>query len=577
MPSNIKRHSQLFRQVGINAETDRILGPLFLKPNDDFPTNRDAQIVSGSLHIHNRLLAAGYKPVNPDSLTTEKDRGQILASVAEICRITNSHLEKYEWPQSMRYALLADIVSLAFSLLGAASLKQHLDAIELETFVAPAQKGALVKSGRPKAGFLESFDRGVDNLLLFSRPFLVNLNSQSGKKFADEGARHVHLSFERPSAPFLKTAIGNKLQLFKSLSPGTRLRYKLRAGDPSKVVMPGLENAEELQSNLQEVALAEIIQTIVGRLKQTVDEFNTVFHSTKVWLEGVKRSPTKAQFNNAGSISLAAMGHAFGEQDIAVDFFSHGAMISHGSPDRKFITEVLSRSIYNEPDYASSLLPRSPLQVCAQRNKSKIVSKVRLSGENSAAEPVEANRPFRIYFAPNFLSWFVCFHGMTQSCFEAEYCIRKLVETVSELPDVELYLRIKTTVQDNAKKLAKLPTRGLLPADISDVFDPARGIIDATHGSHQKYLGDADLVVTEGATAVMFEALEHRKPVLFLNRDVSREPSLPSIRLPGPVSQRGACYTAGAMKDLTATLHSIMQHHKDKPLTNTELSSFIWI
>ncbi|MEO1141941.1 MAG: hypothetical protein AAFW66_06310, partial [Pseudomonadota bacterium] len=181
------------------------------------------------------------------------------------------------------------------------------------------------------------------------------------------------------------------------------------------------------------------------------------------------------------------------------------------------------------------------------------------------------------YFAPNFLSWFVCFHGMTQSCFEAEYCIRKLVETIRELPKVELYLRIKTTVQDNASKLAKLPTRGLLPADISDVFDPAHGIIDATHGSHQKYLTDADLVVTEGATAVMFEALEHRKPVLFLNRDISREPSLPAIRLPGSISQRAACYTASALEDLVPTVTSLEHHHKDKPLTNSELSGFVWI
>ena len=576
MPSNIKRHSQLFQQSGFNADTDRILGPLLLKPNDDFPGNRDAQIVSGSLHIQNRLLAAGFDPINPDSLISESDRNQMLTSVAAICRICDSHLELEKLPQTMRYALLADIISLAFSLLGATCLKQQLEELEPVSFAGSSHKGSPVKGRTGTNGIFEKIDFGLDKLFLFSRPFLVNLNSQSGKKFADEGARHIHLSFDKPSASFLKTAVGNKVQLFKALSPGTRLRYKLRPNIPPNSGTLGLHKAEELLQKLQEITTSEIAHAIVSRLAIAADEYQIIFHSTKTWLEQLKCPPIKAQFNNAGSISLAAMGHALGEQETEVDFFSHGAMVSHGTPDRKFITEILSRSIYNEPDYATVLLPRSPLQVCAEDSDSKIVSKVRLATEQEPTGQANSDRPFRIYLAPNFLSWFVCFHGLTQSCFEAEYCIRKLVETVRELPNVELYLRIKTTVQDNARKLAKMPTRGLLPADISDVFDPVKGIIDATHGSHQKYLGDADLVVTEGATAVMFEALENRKPVLFLNRDVSREPSLPAIRLPGAIAERGACYTASAVKDLKAVIALLESQHKDKPLTNLELSSYVW-
>ena len=141
-----------------------------------------------------------------------------------------------------------------------------------------------------------------------------------------------------------------------------------------------------------------------------------------------------------------------------------------------------------------------------------------------------------------------------------------------------LDLRIKTTPLDLAKAGSK-PFRGMLPEDVAHLIDPDAGIHDASVGSHANYMKDADLVVTEGLTAVMFEALELRIPVLLLQSSPLAVPSLPSIGLPnqGGLQQRGAVYSADVTSDLTSVLDQIKKSHQGAPLQDDELRSYIWV
>lgn len=54
---------------------------------------------------------------------------------------------------------------------------------------------------------------------------------------------------------------------------------------------------------------------------------------------------------------------------------------------------------------------------------------------------------------------------------------------------------------------------------------------NCAYGSHKALIEEADLVIIEGVTAARFEALEHRKPLLLLNKSPERTLSIPAVPL----------------------------------------------
>ena len=84
--------------------------------------------------------------------------------------------------------------------------------------------------------------------------------------------------------------------------------------------------------------------------------------------------------------------------------------------------------------------------------------------------------------------------------------------------------------------------------------------------------------MTEGLTAVMFEALEHRTPVLLLS-DGGILPSLPAVGAADLLAgaPRGAVYAATAADDLAAVLGAIRARHEGQPLTDAELADYVWV
>lgn len=338
-------------------------------------------------------------------------------------------------------------------------------------------------------------------------------------------------------------------------------------------------NWQQVQRALSDVVSPSVSHGILTGLIDGYSEFETSKHALAGFLANCEKKPEYAYFNNFGSMELSGFGSAAHEAGLPVRFASHGAMISYGEPNRKLITSILSRAVFNEPACATQLFARSELQVSRKSNLSKLKPEIRVmevSGSINSRRGTD--RPFRVYLAPNFLSWFANFHGITHSCFEAEYCIRKLVCAIASSNDLVVDLRLKTTAGDVARQKIKEPDRGLLPSDITDLIDETNGIFDASYGSHSAYMESADLVITEGVTAVTFEALEMRKPLLFINQYSSREPALPATKTTGHGEvQRSATYCCSADDDLKRILLDLRRLHAGKPLTNDELSNLIWV
>lgn len=560
-------------------DMSKTITPLILKTTKAGPGDADVPLIAGSKRVFNHLKDEGYDPVNPDALLDEADQLQILSQMAELARILAGYFENLGFDPGGSDAVSARAVRNGFSALAFDKVVGKMGGLTPVDHIASVFSPRLKTiKPNPVSRILNSVGFYLDDKLLFNGEYVLDFSSQSGKKLTGATTENIVRPISTRSK-YLGADIQfhNKLQYLKKFKPGQRVRYKIAEamGDQEFDI-----DLKTLAQKISRVTGPQIADMLAVEIANGFQEIELAKNSLNNWLSAVSNKPDLARFNNFGSSELSGFGLALQQNGVPVEVKSHGALIAHGSADRMEVTSLFSRAIYNEPSCATTLVPRSPLQVATPEYKSKIIAKPLIKPQ---AERIETGsqheRAFRVYLAPNFLSWFACYHGMSQSCFEAEQCIRTIAAAVANRRDIELFVRIKTTTNDVARKNLKQPTRGLLPQDVRDLIEAQKGIYDASTGSHSELLENADLVITEGATAVMFEALEFRKPVLFVNRFASREPSLPSTRMQGgqPPKKRSATYCTSFSDGLEEVLGTIKVLHQDKPLEDGELEGLVWV
>lgn len=285
--------------------------------------------------------------------------------------------------------------------------------------------------------------------------------------------------------------------------------------------------------------------------------------------------PEEAVFNHIAHAGLAGIADCLKSLNVPLRMASHGALVAHGSPERLALAQAICRSINNTHPAISQIEPRSPMQAKDAFDGQKIHKVRRIA-------PMPETRPeagFTIYAAPNFQPWYECYFGLSVACFDIVDILENLARSAGKLGNgATVLVRIKTTTQDVAKA-SKIPTiRGVLPDDISQIL--AMGAVeDACFGSHRGYLDRSDLVVTEGVTAVMFEALEARKPVLLLQPAAGHEAALPGRSLAQAMGEgrRAAVYVASIEEDLPPMLDWLDRQHRGKPLTDAEVAPWVWV
>jgi hypothetical protein len=290
------------------------------------------------------------------------------------------------------------------------------------------------------------------------------------------------------------------------------------------------------------------------------------------------RRPDYALFNHVRDETLAGICAGLSESGIPCSMKSHGCLVSYGNSARDELAAVLGGAIYNSFPVMSELEPRSPLQV-QTTSLTQYLKKTKRVRSGVEPDYGKRNLPFRIYYAPNCQAWFNKFWGMVGSCFDLFECIKAVVNIIKRRSDIHLALRIKTSTHDFAQLGRLIITPKILPADIEHLIDPSQGIFDACEGPHSCHLDHADLVITEGLTAVAFEALEARKPILLLNASPCLKPSLPHVpasRL-RMESRRSAVYGASLDDDLAAMFSFIKERHHGLPLCDEELSGLVWL
>lgn len=283
-------------------------------------------------------------------------------------------------------------------------------------------------------------------------------------------------------------------------------------------------------------------------------------------------TPEKAVFNHVGDAIVAGFQASLRKAGVPCEMSSHGALATWGDSARHRMAAHLG-PIYNAFPGMTQLYPRAPALV-EPDSTAEVATQSRLR----AARP-RRDGAFRVYAAPNFRPWSEGFWGITNTCFDTLNALELLARAVRSRPRTEMFLRIKLTAKDIATPAKRPANRGLFPEDAAYLIDPEAGIHDASRGAHSSYLADADLVMTEGLTAVMFEALEARCPVLLMVPDARAIPALPAARV-GRLTEpgfRSAVYTACPTDDLMAALVALEERHKGRPLTDAELEPHIWV
>lgn len=384
--------------------------------------------------------------------------------------------------------------------------------------------------------------------------------------------RHIRLTAAR-NCSYTKALAKNTVQGVRAMLQNTQAA---RA-----VILPG----KPIPSVAIEAALRPAIFALTGNLKQAgalaayatlllaVIEADSL--AAGLLLDRYGKHLRLVVLDSPANTLEVALAEASRRRCIAVIEESHGAIVVYGGGNRQQAAAILAGGGYNWIPDADWLVPRSPLQTAGAPPK-RLLKVNRMV----AAYPRSAvTAGFKILFAPNFVRWNIAIPALTATCFDIHAIAGHMVSVLARRPDLEMDMRIKLTTKDAPSAHEMEIDRGLLPRDLERFFSAAKNIRNASALSWPRLLSDCDLVVTEGVTSVMFEALEHRKPVLLMNRSAKRVPSLPAWRLDElqKSTGRNAVYASSCEEDTEALLDAIIQRHHGKPLLDGELRQHCWV
>lgn len=395
------------------------------------------------------------------------------------------------------------------------------------------------------------------------KPYVLNLMTPTGRKVLATEANRNNFRLK-------KSDLSLWICRFQNFAR-TVLRSKNKLG-AKKICVP-----KSYSQNEPAIKMRDASSELIEQLNILVTRVVEIFNSHKIALDYFLAqwgAPMEVWLNCISGPEQAGYVAALCDSKSPIKMLSHGCMIIHGEPERQYVVSFLANSTYNFFPGITKIIPRSPFQVPKAIPDTKVEKVCRICDENMNGQIASK---LKIYAAPNFTRFRECLYPLSINCFDTYRNLTTLSENLAARTDVELLIRVKVAVEDNVKSIRKHNFRGLTPDDLADVFHDNTNVTDACYGSHQKYLMDCDIVVTEGISAVLFEALEARKPVILLGRP-GLAPSAPGQHLDDvdPLTPRSAVYWTHSAKEIAQNLDWLASRHKGKPLQKTELEKYVW-
>lgn len=413
-------------------------------------------------------------------------------------------------------------------------------------------------------------------------PFLPLLHPFGSSYILDMRANNARTP-PRPGMPRhvrLTAQVGrSNLQLaFRNAIQGLRARARPQEASRALVVPGPAVPDQALAAAIRSAIGGVEDETLVSMLPERVVTMLAGIEAHKAAIDlMLARFSSRLEFvamDSPANPLEVALAEGCREKSIPVVEESHGSIVVHGGGPREKAAAFLAAGGYNWTPAASLIVPRSPAQALGLPAGMSVLKVNRVIPYNAAPA---GRSGFRILFAPNFVRWSIAIPGLTATCFDTEAAARKLAGVVASRSDWSLDIRVKVTTKDTPGERDMSNDRGLMPEDLFPLYSMGANIRDASRDSWSALLKSCDLVVTEGMTAVMYDALEHRVPVLLMNRSARRVPSLPAARLADACAGRCAVYASSCEEDIASLLALVQERHQGKPLTDEELRSYCWI
>lgn len=291
------------------------------------------------------------------------------------------------------------------------------------------------------------------------------------------------------------------------------------------------------------------------------------------------RPPEEAWFNVVKDVRMAAAMTALKDLGVANRFQSHGGMHVFGSDAQCQISALLSESHFNGFPAARFLHPRGPLQEIVPRSDQKLVRSIgRVALSQSDGNAATRRTQFRIAFIPSYISWHSNFWGLANSCYDTFNVAKYLLELAPSLRDTEVRFRLRGQRDKHLKGSRRRVMTGIDFAPLKVGMDNCANVLDCSGHDYDELLEWADLIITEGITAVTYDSLEKRKPVLSLRGSEKIRGSF-AAKHPSVVEchKRRALYSADISDFSKVDISFLSRKHMGKPLVDEELRGTLYL
>lgn len=539
-------------------------------------------VVAASYRHFRAVEAAGFEAVDLLATFSESDLQDQLEVVWQVWQRYDAYLEQLDLPVEERSLL-------RLRGLQCITVYQRIIAIADVLSAAPL----IVRNGRvlpfsmdlPFPDSASTYDKQLPRgprwagsavpFLPFSRHVVLDARSSrwDAERTVDEQIT-VRLEFSNGhQSAFLRLH-----QLFRLLHLRVIRKPLLRCDLPQATIWPELQATIDRIPDPAGAEANDQIDNVLGRLTRNL-VLDTRRLASVVEDFALRHTPQieLLRLDFVADPLTAALVGAFRNTPTPVSLESHGNMVEHGTGTRRAIAGLICDNGFNDHPSVDFSVPQSKYQRPNRRSWRKVIKRSPIVERR----PVEtrSNDQFRILLAPNFILWPQAYPAMTTSCIECGAIVEFVANALAGDSDFELAIRVKTTGADQSTENSLRVDRGFHVDNVQHLFSLADNIVDSNLGSYSAALRRADLVITEGISKVVYEALEHRKPVVLLNWSTERTPSVPSVAFHEVLAdeQRHPIYQAACDEKLVPFLRTIKSLHHSDTLTDDELASALWV
>ena len=335
-----------------------------------------------------------------------------------------------------------------------------------------------------------------------------------------------------------------------------------------------------VEKTVQSVLASDVFQSmprpVRDRTGAWLRHFLCADRQFKSLFDGLDASHLRMAFQGVLPPARVAMATRLRAAGARIANFTHGSVVSHGDDTARRVLDMVGRAGWVSSPSTSDVFARAPLLLPREKGGANH-HPARYRDPEDRPPPSERGTAFRILHAGNYISW-ANIPWVVPNEFEYYQALKDMVEVVTKMSGVEISVRIKTTnglLTPDGGREQRSKTVILDPDTFFDEVGALSGMSRSTEPSIVEAILESDLVVSDGWTSVIHDALELGRPVL-MHTLTGRFAHMPARERPPVQGARAAVYACASGQALANMLEGIVAHHAGARLTAEELAPYRW-